>query len=221
MCIRDRPNVSQNPKFFLEVDTLKSIIVFGSVLLWSAYLSPIGISIANWTTQCSVIPMMCITFSVLIICITISSVFLLDIKDAIKLVAKKKSTDESLKKKRKPNIPLAAKPNIYAKFFFSLILAASTITVPILLSIPLHDSKILRASDDYEYNLCDDVVNRVPIYLIIVFILVLPIVIILLIHYTIRIYEHFYLPTQRSKTDHDVEMGSMINNPLLNDDQSK
>ena len=186
------PNVSQNPKFYLQIDTLKAIIVFVSVLFCSAYLSPIGLSVAHWTAKCWSIPLMCTAFSLLLIPLTLLIICPLDTKDAFKHISTRKR--KRLSSKNEPGNVLKEKSNscIYLKFFLSLFITISSMLVPILLSIPLHDSKLFRNNNLSEFNECHRDVCGVAIYLIVAYLVLLIPNTVLLIHYSFLVHKIYY-----------------------------
>ena len=64
--------------------------------------------------------------------------------------------------------------------------------VPILLSIPLHDSKLFRNNNSSEFDECHGEVCGVAIYLIVAYLVLLIPNTVLLIHYSFLVHKIYY-----------------------------
>merc|ERR1712080_801132 len=113
----------------------------------------------------------------------------------------------SLKKRAKLNKELVGNSdqNICSKFFLSSFLMLSSMLTPILISIPLHDSRLFREIETLkvpcqfelcfhynEYDMCNDQVYGVSIYLIILFVIAVAPAL-LFIYYAIELRQIYYL----------------------------
>ena len=196
-------SISRNPQFYLQIDSLKAIIAILSVVICFVYLTPIGFSVANWTTECFVMPAMCTGFSLLLTPLTILIVYPLDIKASFHCITRRIQKRNDRKGERGNSIDRTSYPDIYRKFFLSLTLCLSSIIVLVFISISLHGSEPFSKDGLSKYHECHTAVLGVAIYLMIAYVIMIISTVLLSIHYSILMPKVCYSGEQRNQNNNE------------------
>ena len=212
------PQISQHPNFYLQVDTLKALIVVASSVSCFIFLTPIGFSAANLTTTCATIPTMCIVFDFVLIIICATIFFCLDTQSAFTLMscAKRKQNDST---EHNDDSPTTKYPKI--EFIFSLLIFVTTVVSAVILSFYSNPPSISKTNSDSDPLECDAEIYNIVKYLIFAYVLMVVPTFLLVIHYSITVQKIYYINNhhnkyeKRAQNNVDVELDLLSNKKLI------